>query len=114
MYQRYISLKLFHMDAVRAECSTKYSNMLGEPGVGFHTHSLGELGALGEPNTGGHTVNVGFAIWDLLLTVAASFIISRIFEFSPIIIFMVLMSMAIFFHWLFCVPTSLNRLLRLI
>lgn len=69
-------------------CNLK--DILGVPGKGFHKHYL------------------GFAIMDLLGTIGMSWLIGRYFKITVWKVFVFLMVLAIFFHWLFCVDTVLN------
>lgn len=73
-----------------------YKDILGLPGKGLHRH-----------------FGFGFAILDLVGTILIAYIISLIFKQSIWKIFLVLMIIAIFLHWLFCVKTRLNVLLGL-
>lgn len=78
--------------------------MLGKVGEGFHTHQL---------DVSGRKINIGFAIFDLLGTLAISFLISKIFKVNFLYTFVLSMIFAIGMHWYFCVPTKLNTLLGL-
>ena len=70
----------------------KYSNILGIPGKGFHKHIF------------------GFALYDLLGTILIALLITRKHFIK---VFVVLMLLAIFLHWLFGVKTVLNTFLGL-
>jgi len=94
------------VETKRDEMECRHRDLLGMPGEGFHTHSLGVDGTEKK-------VNLGFAVFDLLATVALSIAISRIFKISFVIVFVSLMTLAISLHWLFCVPTALNEFLGL-
>ena len=70
--------------------------MLGEPGVGIHTH----VG--------------GVAIIDVLLTIILSAIASSYLKVPLIIMFAAMLLLSIFLHWLFCVPTTLSKALGIV
>lgn len=69
----------------------KYKNILGVPGKGFHKH-----------------FGVGFAILDLLATIIIAYVLSKIIGKSFLKVFLSIMIIATFLHWLFCVKTKLN------
>jgi len=87
----------------------KYKDSLGKPGEGPHAWRIG-----GERGT-----RDGVAGTDLLLTIGAAAIISRMtFKSSPplegfFIVFIILMIITVAVHRLFCVNTALNRKLGL-
>jgi hypothetical protein len=59
----------------------------------------------------------GFALWDILGTVIAAWIVSHYFRQHRITFTKALIGLAllgVFLHWLFCVPTTLNTLLGLV
>ena len=72
----------------------QYKNSLGIPGKGFHKHYF-----------------FGFAVMDLLGTIGIAYLIGKYFKLSVYKVFIVLMILAIFLHWLFCVDTVLNKIL---
>lgn len=77
----------------------KYKDILGQPGKGFHS-----------------TRFMGFALFDILGTFAIAFIIALIFYRktllkSFIIISVILFIVAILLHRLFCVNTTLNKMI---
>ena len=74
----------------------KYKDILGVPGKGFHKH-----------------YGFGFAILDLIVTILIAYGLSRMIGKSFLKVFIILMLIAIFLHWLFCVKTKLNGLLGL-
>ena len=82
----------------------KYANIAGTPGTGFH-----------------ETRFLGMAAYDLFGTLLiAALITFLLFRFAkietpllPAYVVAALFALAIFFHWLFCVPTALNKALRL-
>lgn len=68
--------------------------------------------ALGEPNKGIHSYRVfGFAIFDILMTIFAALIISYLFKISFFYTCITLFILGIFLHRLFCVRTTLDKLL---
>jgi uncharacterized membrane protein len=75
----------------------QYANILGEPGKGIHKARI-----------------AGFALWDIVATLFVAAVIAMMSE-NPAKKFVqtsvVLLILAIFLHWLFCVPTALNKLL---
>lgn len=72
-----------------------YKDILGTPKKGFHTHYF------------------GFAIFDLLGTIFLSFLFGNFEIKKSLKYFVILMLIAIFLHWLFCVKTKLNSFLML-
>ena len=74
----------------------QYSEMLGVPGEGFHQAADGE--SAGEYRS----------FIALLLSMG-----SKNFGKKFAVSFVVLMIIAIFLHWLFCVPTALNKMIGL-
>ena len=67
---------------------------------------------LGKPNTGIHKYRLfGIAIVDLLLTIIAALIISYVFRVSFWITLVVLLILGIILHHLFCVRTTVDKLL---
>lgn len=76
---------------------SKYKNILGEPGKGFHRH-----------------FSFGFAILDLIATIILALVITK-YKYGKItfskfgIVFLVLMVIAIFLHAIFGVKTVLNK-----
>ena len=73
----------------------KYKNIFGEPHKGIHSYRL-----------------FGLAIVDVLMTVVASVLISYFFQKSLLYITVVLFLLGILLHRLFCVKTSVDKLLR--
>ena len=68
--------------------------------------------ALGEPNKGIHSYRVaGIAIVDLGLTVLAAFAVARIFNYNLLIVLASLLLLGIFLHRIFCVRTTVDKLL---
>ena len=74
----------------------QYSNVLGEPGVGFHKARLGK-----------------FALWDTVGTFVIAFLISMLLDTSYLKTTAALFIISIFLHWLFCVKTYSGELLGL-
>jgi hypothetical protein len=72
----------------------KYKNALGEPGKGIHSYRL-----------------FGVAIADVIMTIIAAFLISYFFKFSFIKTLLVLFLTGIVLHRLFCVRTTIDKLL---
>ena len=75
-------------------CSMK--DMFGKPGEGIHKMHFGNI-----------------ATADTVLTVILAYIISYFTNFPLTLLLIILFTLAIFFHWLFCVPTSVNKYLGL-
>lgn len=66
----------------------------------------------GEPNTGFHAIRIkNIAAFDLVATVAISGLISYNYDFSFLLVFLFFMVLAIAFHRLFCVDTTINKLI---
>ena len=72
----------------------KYSNNLGNPNEGIHSYRL---------------FNV--AIIDVLFTVIAAGVISYLFKFHFLLVLFILFIIAIILHRLFCVNTTINKLI---
>ena len=72
----------------------KYKNALGEPGKGIHSYRL-----------------FGVAIADVIMTIIASFLISYFFKFSFLKTLLILFLTGIVLHKLFCVRTTIDKLL---
>jgi hypothetical protein len=72
----------------------KYKNALGEPGKGIHSYRL-----------------FGVAMADVLMTVIGAFLISYFFKFSFIKTLLLLFLTGIALHRLFCVRTTIDKLL---
>jgi len=70
--------------------------------------------ALGVPGAGIHSVRfMGVAINDVIMTLLGAFIISKSFKLPLAPVTISLFLLGIFLHWLFCVPTTVGKLLRL-
>ena len=74
----------------------KYKNILGVPGKGIHSIRL-----------------FGMALGDWLLTVLLALVIYCATGWNLTWVFLGLMVLGIFMHWLFCVDTQLNKWLGL-
>ena len=72
----------------------KYKNLFGEPGKGPHSYRI-----------------FGIAIVDVLLTILAAFIISFLTKFSFSYTLVILFLSGIILHRLFCVRTTVDKLL---
>lgn len=65
----------------------------------------------GKPNTGVHSYRIfDIAIVDLLLTIIAAIIISYVINANVFIVLIVLLVIGIVLHRIFCVETTLNKL----
>jgi len=68
--------------------------------------------ALGVPNQGIHSYRLfGVAIADVLMTIVGAFIISFVFRVKFITTLIVLFLLGIFLHRIFCVRTTVDKLL---
>ena len=72
----------------------KYKNSLGEPKKGIHSYRL-----------------FGVAIFDVIMTIIGSFFISYFFKVSFIYTCISLFILGILLHRLFCVRTTIDKLL---
>ena len=72
----------------------KYKDSLGKPKEGIHSYRLFNI-----------------AIMDLIFTIIGSFILSYIFKKPFFLIFIIIFLLGIFLHKIFCVDTTINRLL---
>jgi len=72
----------------------KYKNILGEPGKGIHSYRIFNI-----------------AIFDVLSTIIGAFIISRLFKlpFGYTLLFLFLLG--IFLHHIFCVKTTIDKVI---
>jgi len=65
----------------------------------------------GKPNEGAHALRLfNIAIVDLILTFLVAYGCAKVTHKSTLIIFIFLLGLGLFFHWLFCVPTTLTKL----
>lgn len=72
----------------------KYSNIFGKVGEGIHSIRVFDI-----------------AIIDLILTILASYLISYFFNFNFVIVFLIIFLLGIVLHRLFCVRTTIDKLL---
>lgn len=72
----------------------KYKNALGKPKEGLHKYRIFNI-----------------AIIDLLLTIIVAIIISYIMKMNVFIVFIILFLLGIIMHRLFCVRTTIDKLL---
>ena len=72
----------------------KYKNILGEPDKGVHSYRL-----------------FGLAIMDVIMTIVAAFVISYLNKFSFLYTLLFLFVLGIVLHRLFCVRTTIDKLL---
>jgi hypothetical protein len=72
----------------------KFKNIFGKEGEGAHSIRLFNI-----------------AIIDLILTLIGAFLISLFFKINFFIVFLILMILAIILHRLFCVNTTLNKMI---
>jgi hypothetical protein len=74
----------------------EYKNIFGVPGEGFHKDRI-----------------LGFAFWDLFGTFIIGLFINQYFGVDAVLVFIVLLFITVFLHWLFCVDTAFNKMLFL-
>ena len=72
----------------------KYKNILGKPNKGIHSYRIFNI-----------------AIADVIMTVISAFLISYFFNFSFLIILIILFILGIILHHIFCVKTTIDKLL---
>ena len=72
----------------------KYKNALGVPGKGIHSYRV-----------------FGIAIADVIMTIIGAYILSYIFKWSFIYTLIGLFISGILLHRLFCVPTTIDKML---
>lgn len=72
----------------------KYKNVLGEPGKGVHSYRV-----------------FGVAIADVIMTLIAAYILSYFLKYSFIKISIILFILGILLHRIFCVRTTVDKLL---
>ena len=72
----------------------KYKDSLGKPKEGIHSYRLFNID-----------------IMDLIFTIIGSFILSYIFKKPFFLIFIIIFLLGVFLHKIFCVDTTINRLL---
>jgi len=71
----------------------KYKNSLGEPNKGVHSYRL-----------------FGVAIADVIMTLIGAFVISKIYNYSFFYTSLILFTLGIILHRLFCVRTTIDKL----
>jgi len=65
----------------------------------------------GTPNTGAHSYRLfNIAIVDLGFTILASYLIAKYFSMNFVYVFIILMLIGLIMHKLFCVDTTLTKL----
>lgn len=72
----------------------KYKNALGEPGKGVHSYRF-----------------FGVAIMDVIMTIIAAYMISYSYSYNFIYTLLFLFVLGIILHRLFCVKTTVDKLL---
>ena len=72
----------------------KYKNMFGKPNEGVHSYRIFNI-----------------AIVDVLLTIILGFIISLLTNYKLIYVLIFLFLLGIFMHRLFCVQTTIDKIL---
>jgi hypothetical protein len=77
--------------------------------------------SLGVPNKGIHFHVFGIAIMDVIFTIILAMLITTFYKpiksnrlLSFLLILVMLFIIGIFLHWLFCVPTTVNKELNLV
>ena len=67
--------------------------------------------AFGASGTGAHSYRfMGFAVVDTVLTILAAFLIAWLANWPFWIVLLVLFVMGIYLHWLFCVQTTVGKI----
>ena len=79
--------------------SCPYKNLFGIPNQGVHEERLFK------------SYKGGFALVDILLTIAAALIMTAVFKYSFWKILVILIIISIVLHYMFCIPTLTNKLL---
>ena len=69
-----------------------YKDIFGKPGEGLHKYRIFNI-----------------AVVDVAFTVVAAYAASKLFRGSFIYYLVALFVLGILLHWLFCVPTTLNK-----
>ena len=72
----------------------KYADVFGKPNTGIHSHRL-----------------LNLAIVDLALTILVCCIIAYVFKFNPGLTILVGLLVGILAHRIFCVNTTINKLI---
>ncbi len=73
----------------------KYKNLFGEPKKGIHSYRIYDI-----------------AVLDVLVTVFAGLIISYFTKINLFLVLIILFLSGIYFHKLFCVETTVDKLLH--
>ena len=71
----------------------EYKNLLGEPGKGVHSHFM------------------GFAWRDTVMTIIGGLLIALVFKFNVLYTIIAVFIIGILFHRLFCVRTTVDKIL---
>ena len=74
----------------------KYKNIFGEPNEGIHKYRI-----------------LNIAIIDLLFTILIALIIKYYYNYNIFLIILILLIISIIFHKLFCVKTTIIKLLNI-
>jgi len=72
----------------------KYADIFGKPNTGMHNYRL-----------------LNIAIMDVLFTIIGGYIISRLFSYKTKDTIIILFLIGIILHRIFCVDTTINRLI---
>jgi len=72
----------------------KYKNSLGVPGQGIHSYRIFNI-----------------AIVDVIMTIVAGYFLSRAYKYSFVFTCVILFILGIVLHRLFCVRTTIDKLL---
>lgn len=73
----------------------QFKDVFGKPGQGFHSARL-----------------AGLALYDVIGTVVLAWVLYKWYKVDPLCSFVVLFSLGVFLHWLFCVETPVIAKLR--
>ena len=66
----------------------------------------------GKEGEGAHSIRfLNIAIVDVIMTIIGAFIISYLFNLSFLMVFTILMLVAIILHRIFCVNTTINKMI---
>jgi len=66
----------------------------------------------GKPNEGAHSYRFfNLAIVDVILTIIGSFIIAKLFNLNFLLVLLFIFILGIILHRLFCVNTTINKLI---
>lgn len=74
--------------------SCQYSDIFGAPGTGLHSYRIFDI-----------------AVVDVLATVGSAFLVSYLFSYSFVIVFILLLITGIVMHRIFCVRTTVDKFL---